>query len=85
MSESKSRVDLAAIDRQRQKIMKELLKEFYDSRIEQGLSQGEVGKRCGMSIPEVSRFENGTDRNPTVKLLIKVAAALGRQVKITIE
>lgn len=85
MSRKPITVNADLIEQKRAKLMRSLLREFNSARLEQGLSQGDVGKRCGMSIPEVSRFENGTDRNPTVKLLIKVAAALGKQVKITIE
>lgn len=85
MSKKSINVDADCIERQRDKLMRSLLRDFNSARLEQGLSQGDVGKRCGMSIPEVSRFENGTDRNPTVKLLVKVASGLGKQVKITIE
>lgn len=45
-------------------------------RTEKGLTQKELGERCGMVDSAIRRYESGRG-NPTQKTLIKIAKALG--------
>ena len=51
------------------------------ARIEQNLTQKELAARTGIDQADISKLENGT-RNPSLKLLKKLASGLGMQLKI---
>ena len=53
-------------------------------RKELGLTQSEVGKRAGISQPNITRFESG-NYNPSLEFLVKIAGAMGKKVKVTLE
>lgn len=53
-------------------------------RKELGLTQTELAKRMGTKQENISRFESGT-YNPTLKFLWKMAKALGKNLKVTLE
>lgn len=57
---------------------------FRQYRKSLGMTQSELGKRAGISQPNVTRFESG-NYNPSLEFLVKVAGAMGKQVKISLE
>ncbi len=54
-------------------------------RREQDLTQQEVAKRAGISQPLVSFIETGSKGNPTIRVLKKLAKALGVPVTELLE
>lgn len=59
----------------------EISKALMIARHDAGLTQKELSEKSGISQADISRLEKGT-RNPSVALLKKLAAAMGRNLKI---
>ena len=59
----------------------DVISAMIDARIEQNLTQKELAARTGIDQADISKLENGT-RNPSLKLLKKLASGLGMQLKI---
>lgn len=59
----------------------DVIRAMIDARIEQNLTQKELAERTGINQADISKLENGT-RNPSLKLLKKLARGLGMQLKI---
>ena len=59
----------------------DVIRAMIDARIEQNLTQKELVARTGIDQADISKLENGT-RNPSLKLLKKLASGLGMQLKI---
>ena len=59
----------------------DIIRAMIDARIEQNLTQKELATRTGIDQADISKLENGT-RNPSLKLLKKLASGLGMQLKI---
>ena len=57
---------------------------YKQYRKELGLTQSELGKRAGISQPNITRFESG-NYNPSMEFLVKIAGAMGKKVKVTLE
>ena len=57
---------------------------YKQYRKELGLTQSELGKRAGISQPNITRFESG-NYNPSLEFLVKIARAMGKKVKVTLE
>ena len=57
---------------------------YKQDRKELGLTQSELGKRAGISQPNITRFESG-NYNPSLEFLVKIAGAMGKKVKVTLE
>ena len=57
---------------------------YKQYRKELGLTQRELGKRAGISQPNITRFESG-NYNPSLEFLVKIAGAMGKKVKVTLE
>ena len=57
---------------------------YKQYRKELGLTQSELGKRAGISQPNITRFESG-NYNPSLEFLVKIAGAMGKKVKDTLE
>lgn len=57
---------------------------YKQYRKELGLTQSELGKRAGISQPNITRFESG-NYNPSLEFLVKIAGAIGKKVKVTLE
>ena len=57
---------------------------YKQYRKELGLTQSEIGKRAGISQPNITRFESG-NYNPSLVFLVKIAGAMGKKVKVTLE
>ena len=55
---------------------------YKQYRKELGLTQSELGKRAGISQPNITRFESG-NYNPSLEFLVKIAGAMG--MKVTLE
>ena len=50
-------------------------------RIAQNLTQKELAERTGINQADISKLENGT-RNPSLKMLKRLAAGMGMALKI---
>ena len=57
---------------------------YKQYRKELGLTQSELGNRAGISQPTIARFESG-NYNPSLEFLVKIAGAMGKKVKVTLE
>lgn len=55
---------------------------MIDARETSHLTQKELSERTGISQAEISRIENG-NRNPSVKLLQRLAKGMGMELKIS--
>ena len=58
-----------------------IVQAMIDARKVSGLTQKDLAERTGIAQADISKLENGT-RNPTLKLLKKLAAGMGMQLKI---
>lgn len=58
-----------------------VMRAIADARVAQNLTQKQVAERTGIAQTEISKLENGT-RNPSVKLLQRLADGLGYTLKI---
>ena len=68
-----------------QKVTIQRTVDIYEQyRKELGLTQSELGKRAGISQPNITRFESG-NYNPSLEFLVKIAGAMGKKVKVTLE
>ncbi|MBK5233096.1 MAG: helix-turn-helix transcriptional regulator [Thermoleophilia bacterium] len=52
-------------------------------RTDRGMSQGAIGKKLGMTQPQVARLESG-DVNPSMDTLVRVAVGLGIELSINV-
>lgn len=59
-----------------------LMRQIVEARLEEGLSQQELARRCGMKPANLCRLENGNG-NPSVATLNKIAHGLGRELQIS--
>lgn len=59
----------------------DVIKALIDARIKKDLTQKELAKRTGINQADISKLENGT-KNPSLKLLKKLARGLDMQLKI---
>ncbi len=59
----------------------DIIQAMIDARNEQNLTQKELSARTGITQADISRIENGT-RNPSLKMLKKLARGLGMQIKL---
>ena len=59
----------------------DVIRAMIDARLSQNLTQKELAERTGINQAEISRLENGT-RNPSLKLLKRLADGLGMELKL---
>lgn len=59
----------------------DVIRAMIDACIEQNLTQKELAKHTGIDQADISELENGT-RNPSLKLLKRLARGMGMQLKI---
>lgn len=59
----------------------EIIIAMAEARKRENLTQKELAERAGMSQADISKLERGT-RNPSVRLLQKLAAAMNTTLKI---
>ena len=57
---------------------------IIEARKARHLTQQELSERTGIAQTEISRLENGT-RNPSVKILERIADGLGMRLRIALE
>ena len=55
---------------------------IIDARKNAGLTQKELSERTGIAQGDISKLENG-NANPSLKTLQRLAAAMGKSVKIS--
>jgi len=61
------------------------LHELRKAREDAGLSLTDLEKRTGIDKATLSRLETGKQTNPTVDTLVRYAAAVGKQLVLTLE
>lgn len=61
----------------------DVIRAMIDARIKNNLTQKELAARTGIDQADISKLENGT-RNPSLKLLKRLAHGMGMQLKICI-
>lgn len=59
----------------------EAIEQIIRARKEQNMTQEELARRIGTQKSNISRLESG-NYNPSLDMLIKIAEALGRELKI---
>ena len=59
----------------------DITRAIMDARIKAGLTQTQLSEASGISQADISRLENGT-RNPSLRLLKRLAAAMGSTLRI---
>jgi transcriptional regulator with XRE-family HTH domain len=59
----------------------DIIRALIDVRTKQNLTQKELAERTGVNQADISKLENGT-RNPSLKMLKKLADGLGMNLKI---
>ena len=62
----------------------DVIRAMIEARNKQNLTQKELSARSGIAQSDISRLENGT-KNPSLKLLKRLAAAMGMRLKIEFE
>ncbi|MDO4197964.1 MAG: helix-turn-helix transcriptional regulator [Erysipelotrichaceae bacterium] len=58
-----------------------VIRTIIDARTSQNITQKELSERTGINQADISKLENGT-RNPTIKLLQRLADGMGMTLKI---
>lgn len=59
----------------------DVIRAMMEARISQNLTQRELAERTGINQADISKLENGT-RNPSLKLLKRLADGMGMTLKI---
>ena len=59
-----------------------LMRQISTTLSEQGLTQAEAARRCGVSQPRISQLMNGQIASFSLDALVNIAAALGLTVEI---
>lgn len=59
----------------------DVIRAMINNRIAQNITQKELAERTGINQADISKLENGT-RNPSLKMLKRLAAGMGMQLKI---
>ena len=59
----------------------DVIRAMIKARNEQHLTQKELSNRTGINQADISKLENGT-RNPSLKMLKRLAEGMGMQLKI---
>lgn len=67
-----------------QSVKTQVIEQYIRCRKSQGITQEELARRTGVSRPNISRFESGT-YNPSLEMMVKIAAALGMKLQINLE
>ena len=72
------------LDHEQEKIKFQLMQEFVTLRKQAGITQEELSRRTGISRPNIARMENGS-YNPTIEMLVRLAAGIGRRGGIRVK
>ena len=79
--EGEEKVDITDLQQETQK---EVLMMYKSIRKSKKLTQVDLSKITGIPQPNITRFESDKS-NPTLEMLVKMAAALGKKVTIKLE
>lgn len=60
----------------------QIIRAMIDARKEMGLTQKQLSELTGIAQADISKIENG-NANPSLKTLQRLAAAMGKKVKIS--
>ena len=63
----------------------ELLSEIKKQRKRSGVTLSKLAKRTGIDVATLSKLESGKHENPTIGTIVRVSAALGKQVRCILE
>ena len=75
--------DPAALARVQERVEKILVaRQIYDLRTEVGLTQQELAERVGTKATAISRLEDADYQGHSLSMLRRIAAALGKEVRI---
>lgn len=55
---------------------------IYDLRTEAGLTQRELARRVGTTQPVIARLEDADYQGHSLRMLIRIASALGRELDV---
>ncbi|MBQ3264691.1 MAG: helix-turn-helix transcriptional regulator [Ruminococcus sp.] len=61
---------------------REIIQAMIDARKETGMTQKELSERTGIAQGDISKLENGS-ANPSIRTLQRLAAGLGKTLKIS--
>lgn len=62
----------------------DVIRRYVECRKAQGMTQEDLARRSGISRPNIARFESGR-YNPSLEMLVKVAAALNMSLEINLK
>ena len=62
----------------------DIISQIIEERAKQKITQEELALRVGTQKSNISRLESGA-YNPSLDFLVKVAASLGKEMKITLQ
>ncbi len=62
----------------------EVIAAYAQCRKDAGMTQQMLSNRTGIDRPNITRFEGGK-YNPSLEMLVRIAAAMGMRVKLTLE
>jgi DNA-binding phage protein len=68
----------------RHETVKELIRSVKEVRLAKGLSLGEVGERSAIGKANLCRLETDLDPNPTFDTLLRYAAAVGVELRVSV-
>lgn len=63
---------------------REIIAQLVEARLEQGISQAQLARMIGTQPSNLCRLESGA-QNPTLDMLLKIAGALGKDIKFLLE
>ena len=59
----------------------DIIQAMIDARVQQNMTQKDLSAKTGITQADISRIENGT-RNPSLRMVKKLAQGLGMQLKL---
>ena len=59
----------------------DIMKAIVEARSEEGLTQAELARRCGIKPSNLSRIERGNG-NPSIRTLARIAEGLGKTLEV---
>ena len=62
----------------------DVIRQYVECRKSRKMTQEELAKRTGISRPNISRFESGK-YNPSLEMMVHIAAALEMKLNIKVE
>ncbi len=72
------------IEQEQKKTRSEVIQQYVNCRKSRKMTQDELARRTGISRPNISRFESGK-YNPSLEMMVRIAAALDMKVNVKLE